>query len=98
MEEKTISRQVIAASVKKEYAEAREWCDQSPFHCYNMMIDTSDGEIWSDVFPNGDNWKEYHSSSIRALDYVPGYDLETEKGYVVSAVQALEAAGWTVTD
>lgn len=95
---KKISKKSIMKTVKKEYKEARDFCRGGHFRYYKMMIDVDDGAIWSDVFLDENNWKEYHSESIRQLENTLGYVHETEKGYVDDAVCLLREAGWMITD
>lgn len=95
---KKITKKAIVAAVKKEYAEARRWCRGGWGRYYKMMIDTDNGSIWSDTFLSENSWKEYHSNSITSLEYVPGYVVETEQGYIDSAIKLLTAAGWKVED
>ena len=96
---KKISRKAIAKVVKEEYKAARKWCDQDWRRYYKMMLDTSDGEIWSDVFLDVNEWKQYHSKSIRSLDCGYGhYVKEKEIGYIDDAIRKLEEAGWEITE
>lgn len=32
--------------------------------CAVVMVDTSSGEIWTDIFSSGNEWKQYHSDTI----------------------------------
>ena len=93
-----IRKSEIVKQVKKEYKEGRDWCRCGRGRCYTMMIDTDDGDIWSDVFLSIDDWKRYHSDTIQRLETVPGYVKEREDGYVDSAIKLLTAAGWTIID
>lgn len=95
---KTISKKSIVKKVRKEYEEAREWCDYDPFRYAKIMIDTSDGDIWADVFLNENEWKRYHSNTIMALDHIYGSVKDREARYIEDAISKLQAAGWSITD
>ena len=62
------------------------------------MIDTNDGEIWSDVFLSVNNWKEYRSDSVKYLECETSSSIvkDMEAAYVKDAVSCLKKAGWTV--
>lgn len=32
-----------------------------------IMVDTSDGDVWTDVFASGTDWNEYHSKTVFQL-------------------------------
>ena len=91
---KQISRDKIMQNIKKEYAEAKDWCRQDFGRCYQIMIDTEDGDIWLDVFVSENNWKIYKSQTIQNLHAEYG----NEKGYVDDAIRILTKAGWTIID
>lgn len=91
-----ISRKEIEKKIKAEYKAARDFCDGGIGRYYNMMLDVSDGDIWSDVFLNEGDRKIYHSDSIMRLKYIPGYVSETEEGYINDAIRKLEKVGWTI--
>ena len=93
-----ISRKEIVSQVRKEYKIARQWCKQDFGRYYKLMIDVSDGEIWSDVFLTENDWKEYHSDSIISLDTEFGYVHEMEDAYIEDAIRNLRAAGWEITE
>lgn len=40
----------IRKVVEKEYQDMRKWDKASPFRYSKLMYDTSDGEVWADVF------------------------------------------------
>lgn len=62
-----------------------------------MMLDISDGDIWSDVFLNEGDRKEYHSETIIRLSHNDGDTVpEREAEYVADAIRLLEAAGWEI--
>lgn len=91
-----IKRIAIEKQIKEEYKEARRWCNLDSGHYYQMMIDTEDGEIWSDCFISTNDWKQYHSDTITSLDAMPGYVKEVETEYIEDAVNKLQAAGWEI--
>ena len=87
---KKISKKAIEKQVRKEHKIAHQWCKNIRGCYYKMMLDTHDGEILSDVFLTGNDWKEYHSDSIKYLD--------CEIGYVDDAIRYLKEAGWEVVE
>ena len=94
---KTIERRKIEKAVKKEYREGRKWCRGGFSRHFRLMLDTEDGEIWSDVFLNEGDWKKYHSGTIIRLSRNDGDTVpEREAEYVADAIRLLEAAGWTI--
>ncbi|POP33371.1 hypothetical protein C3B58_07670 [Lactonifactor longoviformis] len=94
---KKIERREIEKQVKKEYAAARDWCSYDHFRYYKMMIDTSDGDIWSDVFLSENEWKVYHSETIMSLEnYYYGTIKEKEAEYIEDAIRKLKSAGWEI--
>lgn len=96
---KKISKKTIEKQVRKEYAAARDWCSYDHFRYYKMMIDTSDGEIWSDVFLSTNEWKVYHSETIMSLeDYYCGTVEEREAEYIEDAIDKLKQAGWEIEE
>lgn len=95
---KIVSREEITRTIKRECAEAREWCRQGHGRYHQMMLNTDDASIWSDNFMSENDWKVYRSASIHALEYIPGYARETEAGYINDAVRLLKAAGWDITE
>lgn len=38
-----------------------------------MMVDLSDGEVWTDFFPSESEWKVYKSESIKSIDLMRIY-------------------------
>lgn len=93
---KKISKKEIVRQVKKEYKIARQWCEHDFGRYYKMMLDTDDGEIWSDIFLSENEWKEYQKKSIMELDAFPGYVHEMESAYTENAIQKLKTAGWKI--
>lgn len=62
---------------KKALGEYRHWLSINYFHRAKIMIDLSDGTVWTDVFTDCNSWCVYHSDSITSLsDYI----LEREEG------------------
>lgn len=53
--------------IEKEYREMRKWDNSDPFRYSKLMYDTSDGDIWSDVFLDENGWKEYRSETIHSV-------------------------------
>lgn len=41
------------------------------FNCWQgdavIMCDTSDGDVWTDIFCSENDWKEYHSKTIKEV-------------------------------
>lgn len=93
-----ISRKEIVSQVRKEYKIARQWCQQDFRRYYKMMIDTDDGEIWSDVFISTNDWKEYRSNTITQLSANGGYVHQIEDAYIKDAIRKLKEAGWEITE
>ena len=91
-----ISRKNIARQVRKEYKEAREWSGLRKDHCYTMMIDVSDGSIWSDCLDRN-RWKEYESDTVARLNLYGAESYEpverVEELYIELAVAKLKEAG-----
>lgn len=62
---------------KKALGEYRYWLSLNYFHRAKIMIDLSDGTVWTDVFTDCNSYNIYHSDSIISLsDYI----LEREEG------------------
>ncbi len=62
-----------------------------------MMLDVSDGDIWSDVFLNEGERKVYHSGTIHCLSHNDGDTVaDREAEYISNAIRLLEAAGWEI--
>ncbi|MCD2493650.1 hypothetical protein LQE92_13645 [Lacrimispora sp. NSJ-141] len=95
---KKISKKAIAKVVKKGYKAGREWCQHGHGRYHKMMLDTRDGDIWSDEFLSTNDWKEYHSNSIVTLNAMRGYVKDMEAEYIDDAVQKLKEAGWEITE
>lgn len=95
----TIKKKELARQIRKEYKEAREWLRRDWRHTYQMMIDTSDGEIWSDCFLDGNSWKVYKSDTIQRLylDY-PATVKEQEEQYLNTAIKMLKKAGHEIEE
>lgn len=53
-----------------------------------IMVDTSDGDVWTDVFASGTDWKQYHSGTIFPL-YSKDDLLERNKKITAKTVNAL---------
>lgn len=62
---------------KKALGEYRHWLSLNYFHCAKIMIDLSDGTVWTDVFTDCNSYNIYHSDSIISLS---DYMLEREEG------------------
>lgn len=87
---KKIEKAKIEKTIKKEHKIACDWVEADRRRYYKMMIDTEDGEIWSDCFVDKNDNKRYKSETIESLCY------DSETGYVGSAIQILESAGWEI--
>lgn len=92
---KEISREKIEQQVREELKEARAFCSCGHGRYYVMMVDLSDGSIWSDCFLDCENWKEYHSENIVRLSSNGMLD-NVISAYVDDAVDKLTTAGWIV--
>lgn len=53
--------------IKKALKEYKSWLSLDSRHAANIMLDKSTGEVWTDVFPVCNEWKEYHSKDIVSL-------------------------------
>lgn len=92
-----IKKGTIERTIKKELAEALQWCDGGYDRYYRLMIDVSDGSIWADTFLSQNDWKVYHSDSIRPLNCNPYTTTsEREYDYIDDAIRILHASGWTI--
>lgn len=98
---KKIEESALKKAIKKAYKEGRDWNRLDYGHCYSIMIDTDDADIWCDCFIDENTWKRYHSGSISALhwmEYCNGPTIaDVEQAYLVDAIRRLTAAGWTIT-
>lgn len=94
---KTIKKKEIERAIRKEYKEARQWCRPDNRRCYALMIDTEDGDIWSDVFASCESWRVYRADTIHRLSWCEGVTVaEREAEYVADAIRLLKAAGWEI--
>ena len=57
----------IRKVVEKGYQDMRKWDKASPFRYSKLMYDTSDGEVWADVFLDEGSYKVYRSNSIHSV-------------------------------
>ena len=92
----TIARKDIEKTIKKEYADARKFCETVSGGYYKMMLDTEDGEIWSDVFISEGSYKKYRSDSIIHLDCTAGFGADIEQAFIDDAIYHLKKSGWTI--
>lgn len=53
--------------IKKAIGEYKSWLSLDPRHAADIMLDKSTGEVWTDSFPDCNEWKEYHSRDIVSL-------------------------------
>lgn len=91
----TINKKVLQKQITEELKKANEFCSQGHGRCYRMMIDTSDGKIWSDVFLSIWDYKIYHSGTIIAL-CLGGYYIDEVDEYVYAAIDLLKKNGWAI--
>ena len=57
--------------IRNAITEYKNWLTTDYRHTANIMLDKSTGEVWTDIFPDCNEWKEYHSDDIISLsDYV----------------------------
>ena len=57
--------------IRKAITEYKNWLAIDYRHTANIMLDKSTGEVWTDIFLDCNEWKEYHSDDIISLsDYV----------------------------
>lgn len=99
---KKISKKALMTTIKKEYKKAHEFCKAGRGRSYAMMLDTDDAQIWSDVFWNKGDYKNYHSATIVRLDYEARMQWYTTpyivEAYLGDAIEKLHNAGWTLVD
>ena len=95
---KTISKRDIRKKVLVELRAARRFCSYDWGRYYKMMIDTSDADIWSDVFLSTNNWKVYHSNAVYCLDAIPDRVNQMVNDYISHAVKLLTDAGWKIIE
>ena len=93
---KTIKRKKIEDVIKKEYALAHKFCSHDFGRCYKIMIDTDDGDIWSDVFLSENEWKVYHDDSVLSLSGNGRTVKEIESAYIMDAIGLLTETGWVI--
>lgn len=93
---KTIKRKKIEDAIKKEYALAREFCSHDFGRYYKMMINTDDGDIWSDVFLSENEWKVYRDDSVLSLSGNGWTVKEIESAYIKDAIGLLTETGWVI--
>lgn len=56
---------------KKALGQYRDWLSLNYFHRAKIMIDLSDGAVWTDIFLSCNNYNIYHSDTIISLsDYI----------------------------
>lgn len=96
--EKKISKKQIMDQIHEEWKSARKFAYLDQRFTYAMMIDTDDGTIWSDTFTNCNDFKRYHSSSIKRIIPIRGWRTvpEGEEAYLDAAIEMLTDAGWEV--
>lgn len=58
---------VKITGIKSAIGDYNNWIDRDWRHSADIMIDLSDGQIWTDIFTDRNSWKEYHSNSIISL-------------------------------
>lgn len=93
-----ISQSVLKIKIKKEYSAGRRWEKRDRGNYYNMKIDLSDADIWSDCLRAGEI-KRYKSDTIDVM--VPeckyGYTVDAiEREYLEIAVKMLKDYGWQI--
>lgn len=55
--------------IKKAVGDYRRWTERNFSYCANIMMDISNGEVWTDCFLNSNEWKVYHSENIISLSH-----------------------------
>lgn len=93
-----IKKSELMRKIRKEFKEGRRWCKQDWRRTFAMMIDTSDGDIWSDCFLDSNTWKEYHSDTISKLSFLGTNVAEQERNFFGEAAEVLNAAGWEIEE
>lgn len=91
----TLHNKIIAAN-----REAREWCKGHFGRVAHVMIDTDDGAIWTDVFLDCNEFKQYHSSTIESVSSWCRSSCWGGTTYnadmISTAVELLTDAGWQI--
>lgn len=97
---KEIKKAELKKVIKKEYKEAYQWCKSGYGHTYQMMIDTENAEIWTDLFLDCNSWIKYHSNTISSLNGLGWLATisEIEEAYLADAIAKLNEAGWEIID
>lgn len=97
--EKKISKKDLLDQIREEWRLARKFVSlDHRRYTYAMMLDTDDGEIWSDTFTDCNSFKRYRSSSIQRIIPIRGWRTvpEGEEAYLDAAIEMLTDAGWEV--
>lgn len=92
---KEMRREELEKSIKKALEEGRDWCRIDISHCYQIMINTADGAIWTDL-SDENHWKVYRSDSITTLHGLGWTVEDVEASYLADAITKLADAGWTI--
>ena len=62
-------KKIKISGIKKAVGEYKNWKKRSWSYCASIMMDLSDGQVWTDCFIDCNSWKEYRSDSIICLTY-----------------------------
>jgi len=82
------TNEMIETAIK----ELKDWKAQDPFRTGTIMYDLEDGEIWTDVFLNENEWKEYKSKSIvNLMNYIVSLGKDITKEDVEAAIDSAKS-------
>lgn len=59
--------------IKKAVGERNNWIKRGHFRAANIMLNTSDGEIWCDCFLTTDTWRIYESDTVISVNSICHY-------------------------
>lgn len=100
--EKKISYSVLAEKLKSEFDSGLSFIKLDCFRYFNLMIDVSDGSVWSDCYISENDFKRYRSGLVKCVSTCHGRYLYQCDYYddlacaLFNAVSYLEKSGWEV--
>lgn len=92
-----IKKSELMKKIRQEFKEGRRWARLNYGYHFKMMIDVSDGDIWSDCLMEN-SWKVYHSDTIKRLQFSGVTVKEQERNFLDEAIELLTAAGWEIEE
>lgn len=78
--------------LRKAVGERNNWIKRGYFRVANIMLDTSNGKIWSDCFLTNNEWRIYKSDSVVNINHICHYYNMplTMMGIKVALVKAMD--------